>query len=164
MTRSILMTAFLITILSFSAYPQGNVTAKPTEPDTKEVLLKITSEIYDAGIAGKRAILDKYLSDTFLETDAVGELHDKDWNLKNFLGTGISFTYKIEEPQIREYDRVAVLYYVWVVEQGYTRPATEPGKTGVVVKTRGRLRVTDTFIKSDVGWQLISSHRTRLKD
>jgi len=164
MTRLILTSIFLIAILSYSAYTQGNVTAKPTEPDTKEVLLKIASEIYDAGIGGKRAIIDKYLSDTFLETDAVGELRDKDWNLKNFLGTGVSFTYKFEEPQIREYDRVAVLYYLWVVEQGDERLATEPGKAGVGVKTRSRLRVTDTFIKTSGGWQLISSHRTRLKD
>lgn len=164
MNRLIIAVLLLIAPLALTSFAQNNVVGDHSKNGTRESLVKITSEIYDAGISGNKAVLEKYLSDKFLETDAMGELHDKEWNLTNFLGPGISLTYKIEEPQIREYDDVAVLYYVWAVEQKYAKPSTEPNGKAEVVTSRSRLRVTDTFIKTNGGWQLISSHRSRLKD
>jgi hypothetical protein len=67
---------------------QGNRANDPIKGGTLDELKRISCEIYDAGIAGNRNVIEKYLADNFLETDAVGELHDKTWNLSNFLGFG----------------------------------------------------------------------------
>lgn len=78
-------------------------------------LTRITSEIYDAGISANKTVIEKYSADTYLETDAMGILRDKAWNIANPLTANEKLTYKIEESEVREYDNVAVLYYKWIV-------------------------------------------------
>ena len=121
---------------------------------TLQELIRITREIYDAGITGNKDVLNHYLDDAFLETDASGKLHDKAWNLQNFLDKGIRLTYDIVEAQVRDYDGTAVLYYKWVVKTEFVDASRKPYET--------QLRVTDVFVKRNGQWRLVASHRMPL--
>jgi hypothetical protein len=81
-----------------------------------------------------------------------------------FSGSDNKLTYEIEEAQVREYDRVAVLYYIWAVTQEIKIPAAAKGDKDEVRVYKSRLRVTDTFLRNAGSWQLISSHRSRLPE
>lgn len=153
MGRILRICVTLLFTFSLQVFSQTPPAAGVQKNDTLGQLTRIAGEIYDAGASGNKAVIQKYFADAFLETDVNGELRDKKWNMENFLPKGEKMIQKIEDAQVREYEKVAVLYYKWVVEFGYE------GNT-----VKAQLRVTDTFIKTDKGWSLISSHRTRLRD
>jgi ketosteroid isomerase-like protein len=114
-------------------------------------LVKISLEIYDAGIKQDEEVIKHYLADNYLETDSQGELRDKKWNLENFSPKNIKISHEIKDAQIRDYGDTAVLYYKWiVVSESEAR------------KENSALQVTDVFLKRDGKWQIIASHRTIL--
>jgi ketosteroid isomerase-like protein len=113
--------------------------------------LKISQDVYDAGIKEDKEVIKRYFADSYLETDAQGELRDKKWNLENFLSKGVKVSHELKDAQIRDYGDTAVLYYKWIfsIDSGGRKNALE-------------LRVTDVFLRRDGKWQIIASHRTRL--
>lgn len=157
----ILICLFFFTANSFS---QSQGKADASSKTALEELTKITSEIYDAGISRNKSVIEKYFAETYLETDALGVLRDKAWNLANLLPTNEKITYKIEDAQVREYDKVAVFYYKWIVRYEVTTPAEVAGTKDAVTIMNAQLQVTDTFIKTQKGWQIISSSRVRLRN
>src|SRR5262245_59466840 len=113
-------------VFSTSIFSQTDPTSAPKTGGTLDELIKISSEIYDAGRSGDRTVINKYFADSYLETDVTGALRDKNWNLTNFLPSNIRLTFKIEEPRIREYGQTALLYYKWVVHYERTTPSANP--------------------------------------
>jgi len=159
MKQLILLAFFGLAALNVSAQKSVNV----SDPGSLvNELVKISSEICDAGVSGNRAAIDKYFAKTYLETDVSGELHDKTWNLNNFLSPNISMSFKIESPQIRQYGTTAILYYTWLVHLEVTQRSQRPGTQPAITKSDAKLQVTDTYVRAKQGWQIVSSSRVRL--
>jgi hypothetical protein len=159
MLNRVLAFFLLSSCLVISTIAQASRTAATqTKADLTNELTTLTTRIYNAGIEGDRKALETYIDDDFQEVDAIGVLHDKEWNLSNFLGKGIKLTYKIEEASVRGSDCMAILFYVWQVKQETMKA---DGKVDVF---HARLRVTDTYIRRNDRWRLIASHRSRLPD
>lgn len=149
-------------LLPNESFTQSQKKIDNSSKQTLEELTRITSEIYDAGISANKSVIEKYLADNYLETDATGILRDKAWNIANPLTANEKLTYKIEEPEVREYDKVAVLYYKWIVHYEVKIPAPNKAAKDELRISDSQLRVTDTFIRTANGWQMISSSRVRL--
>lgn len=162
--KTILYLIVSLVVFTFQGISQPDAANSQAANETLKELVKVSSEIYDAGITGNRPIIEKYFADTYLETDVTGVLHDKAWNLENFLPSNVKLTYKIEEPKIREYGQVAVFYYRWAVHYEHTAPPESGSTKPVVTISDAKLQVTDTFIRTKTGWKIISSSRVRLRD
>jgi len=150
----------LMTTLGFSqavskSFPQGEQTLKE--------LTAISSELLDTGTSGNKQVIQKYLADTYLETDGEGILRDKTWNLSNFLPYNIKMTYRIEDAQVRKSGNAAVLYYKLVGKEEITTPAETTGAKDAVQIVNFQLRVTDTYILSQNRWQIVCSSRFPLR-
>ena len=164
MMKQSLIFICLLLLLTINLFSQTRTNAENPSKQTLDELTKITSEIYEAGVSGNKSVLEKYLADSFLELDATGVLHNKAWNLANFLPATDKFTFTIEEAQIRQYDRTTILYYKWVtLHQRISPPKDEKAKTEIT-GVAAKLRVIDTFVKTEKGWQLVSSSRIRLRN
>src|SRR5262245_45666254 len=153
LTISLLMMTGLITSHSEPINHQENNNDNNSRPQLLRELLKISQEIYDAGIKQDEKVIKRYFADSYLETDTQGELHDKKWNLENFFPKGIKVSHEIKDAQIRDYGDTAILYYKWIVS------VDSEGR-----KENSELQVTDVFLRRDGRWQIIASHRTRLPD
>ena len=154
-TRLLLKSVAIIVLIPVQAVSQTESRSK-----TLAELLRITNEIYDAGISGNAGVIEKYYAESFLETDATGVLRDKSFNKQYFLPSSIKMTYKIENPQIREYDNVAILYYTWLVHEEIKSSGTSTRSTDPPIDAR--LQVTDTYLKASTGWKIICSSRIPL--
>lgn len=148
---------------SIGSYSQSQNKAVKTDDATVKELTKIVSEIYDAGTSGDKKVIEKYFAETYLETDAFGILRDKAWNLSATLPAQ-KLIYKINDAQIRKYDKVVILYYRWVVTINKRNDATAAIGKDEIIAVIVQLQVTDTFIKTNNGWRIISSSRIELRD
>lgn len=156
-------TSFFTLVFCLTVILSANMTAVGQTNSTNKTLtelIKITNEIYDAGISGDANVIEKYYADSFLETDAAGILRDKSFNSQNFLPSSIKMTYKIESPQLRQYDNIAILYYTWLVHEE-VKPSNETMKSREP-PVDVRLQVTDTYIKTNSGWKIVCSSRIPL--
>lgn len=163
MKRKSFVLTCLILLITTVGFSQSKSKIDHKIEQTLKELTTISSEIFDAGMSGNKKVLEKYLADTYLETDAEGVLRDKTWNLTHFLSSNVKMTYEIEEAQLRKYGNTAVLYYKLVGKQEITTPAETKGVTSVVQITNFQLRVTDTYILSKNRWQLVCSSRFPLR-
>ena len=164
MLNRILIVTCLLLLLTINSFSQMQSKVENSGKQTLAELTKITSEVYEAGTSGDKSVLEKYLADSFLELDATGVLRDKAWHLANFLPATDKFTFTVEEAQIRQYDRTTILYYKWVtLHQRISPPKDEKAKTEIT-GVAAKLRVIHTFVKTEKGWQLVSSSRIRLRN
>ena len=157
-----------ILLISTLGFSQSKSKVDYQVEQTLKELTTISSKIFDAGMSGNKRVLEKYLADTYLETDAEGVLRDKTWNLTNFLPSNVKMTYRIEEAQVRMYGSLAILYYKLSGRQEITTLAETKGSTGVVATgvvkiINFQLRVTDTYILSKNRWQMVCSSRFPLR-
>ena len=153
MVKTFFSFLFVCLFSPLMVFAQEQKENQTSNSQTLAELIKITSDIYDAGISGDKSVIEKYFTENYLETDATCTLRDKTWNLHNFFPKEWKLTYEIKDAQVREYENVAILYYIWDVEQQLNG-----------TKSTAQLRVTDTFIKRNGNWKIISSHRTKLND
>ena len=140
----------VILLCAFNAASQPCSKPARSKTTTLVELVRVTHEIYDAGIGRDRRAIEKYLGNLYLETDAFGNLRDKEWNLQNFGPKDQKVNYKIEDVRVRDYGNAAILYYQLLTELGTNEP-----------RTKVKLRVTDIFVRKHCRWQLVASHRTR---
>jgi hypothetical protein len=115
-------------------------------------LVDLSRKIYEAGLAGDRAFLDRHIAPDFAEADDSGEFRNTYQSVLYGVSSGEKFTHEITEAHVRERGDVAVLSYRWVFR--FQREEEEGIQKYVHV-----LGVTDVFHRQGGVWQLFATHR-----
>jgi hypothetical protein len=123
--------------------------------DVRTLLERQTQELMDAIAAGNRDPWQRYLHDNVVVTAEDGRV----WRKKELLADLRPFpkelwgTLKVTDFQVERHGSTAIATYVNDEQQGYY------GQT-----LRARYRVTDTWIETRDGWQLVASQVLALRD
>jgi hypothetical protein len=125
----------------------------PADKQVEQELLKITREMIDTSLRGDRSAYERYLADTYIETDFYGAVTTKARVLDNFLTPPSSMkpTLEIQDVQVHVYGDTAVMS-----SRGIYR-AEANGQ-----KIINSFRSTDVWLRRHGRWQLIASHGSQI--
>jgi len=140
---------FLVITLLGSTFP---LPAGEDPPITEQELVRRTQELYDAVAAGNQAPWKQYFADDCIFSDEKGRTMDKNKLVADItpLPTGYSGVIKLDHVQSRIYDDVAVLSY----------DANE-AETIFSQKLTARYHITDTWLRRNGSWQIVTSQAHR---
>ncbi len=144
--------AFTIILL---IYAVSNIAAAqvPTTNRTELEMRAINREMRDAGLNGKKAFFERLLADTFIETDAGGNIQTKSEFLSDVepqpasIKAGVDF----DDVRVQSYGDTAVVNFrgnYWLETGGQ--------------KNNRFVRITNVFVRRNGRWQLIAEQRSLL--
>src|SRR3989440_11596811 len=121
----------------------------PTSNQTEQQLKRMTREMADSALRGDKAVAERYLADTYIETDGNGKVATRAQVLANFPGVPNSMkpTVDIEDIQVHDYGNTAAVSY---------RSNFHFEVNGQ--KVSDSYRITDVWLRRDARWQLIAEH------
>jgi uncharacterized protein DUF4440 len=144
-----LILIFPLTLFFFS--PTQSICGDPVAI-TQEELVRQTQELFDAVVPGNKEPWQKYFADDCIFADEKGRNLNKAQLIADItpLPKGYSGTIKVAKPQSVIHGDTAILSY------DLNETETIFGQ-----KLTARYHVTDTWLRSNGGWQIISSQAMR---
>jgi hypothetical protein len=141
MARSRLLLLIALGLSMFGSTQAAALSAAETE------LRKIVQEMLDAVAPGNADVWRRYLHDRVLRVDETGAVQTKEELLKEFapLPPGLVGTAKIDTFRIETHGEIAVVAFEMQEHLDYH---------GQIL--RSRFRVSDTWLKTGQGWQLLA--------
>src|SRR5689334_589635 len=103
---------FLLLVLSALLSPVRAQT-NADNPKLLAELVDLSRKIYEAGLAGDQAFLNRHIAPDFAEANDWGEFRNTYQSVLYDAGSGEKFTREITEAHVRERGDVAVLSYRW---------------------------------------------------
>lgn len=130
--------------------PEVATKKAPSKDEVKSEIVSLTNDIWDALQKGNKDFIDEVTTDDFRSTDIEGVVQNKRQVLADVKREGAIKSWAITEPELSSYDESSgVLTYRLDVK----------GKNGATVK----VRVTDTYIKTDGKWYIKNHQQTLVK-
>jgi len=124
-----------------------------TSNQTEQQLKRMTREITDSALRGDKAVAERYLADTYIETDGNGKVATRAQVLANYPGVPASMkaTMDLEDIQVHDYGDTAVVS---------ARAVMRFEANGQ--KITNSYRTTDIWMRRNAGWQLIAEHYSNI--
>ena len=125
----------------------------PTSNQTEQQLKRMTREMADSALRGDKAVAERYLADTYIETDGNGKVATRAQVLANYPGVPASMkaTMDLEDIQVHDYGDTAVVS---------ARAVMRFEASGQ--KVSNSYRTTDIWMRRNAGWQLIAEHYSNI--
>ena len=125
----------------------------PSNNQTEQELRRLTREMSSSVLRGDKSLAERYLADTYIETDGNGNVATKAQILDNSTGAlaGMKPTIDLEDIQVRVYGNTAVVSF---------RPNFHFEANGQ--KISNSYRTTDVWLRRDGRWQLIAEHYSNI--
>jgi hypothetical protein len=144
-----LIVIFPLTLFFFNPLP--SVCGDPV-PITQEELIRRTQELFDAVVPGNKEPWQKYFADDCIFADEKGRNLNKAQLITDItpLPKGYSGTIKVAKPQTLIHGDTAILSY-----------DLDETETIFGQKLTARYHVTDTWLRRNGSWQIVSSQAMR---
>src|SRR5436853_3166738 len=95
---------FVVAMLVLATSPFAMTQTRTYKPTERE-LLRINSELSEAGLRGEKATAERLIADNYIYTGLDGNIRTKAQVIQNMqpLPTGVKYSSRIEDAQIRDF-------------------------------------------------------------
>lgn len=144
-----------VTVLAIMLLVSACATGRATAPESDYQIVKQRADAWDRAIVAKdRPAVAANMSDDFVQIDSRGNISNKDAFLKGLLSPDLAINpYTVDEFQIRLYGNTAIV-----------NGATDMTGTYKDKPFRTHYRFTDTYIKHQGVWRVVSVQTTEISE